>query len=194
MFAVRLPGCFSIAVGIIFLSCSLASADIYRFKDENGVWHFTNVKRDKQYTLFLRTYSKKPSLYIKEYGSIIEQAAQRFSVDFSLIKAVIKAESDFNNKVTSHKGAQGLMQLMPKTANDMAVEDPFNPEENIFGGTRYLGILLERFKDDKRLALAAYNAGPERVETYNGVPPFPETKAFIKKVLKYYNQYKSGAK
>jgi len=194
MFPVKLTGCFAILVTLIFFLCSWASADIYRYRDKNGVWHFTDVKRDKQYKLFLRTYTKEPSAYIKEYGSIIEQASERFSVDFSLIKAVIKAESDFSNNVTSHKGAQGLMQLMPRTANDMAVEDPFNPEENIFGGTRYLSILLERFNNNKRLALAAYNAGPEKVDAYNGVPPFPETKAFIKKVLHYYSKYKSGAK
>jgi soluble lytic murein transglycosylase-like protein len=80
---------------------------------------------------------------------------------------------------------------MPKTMDQMEVKDPFNPEENIFGGTRYLSLLLERFNNDKKLALAAYNAGPERVEEYQGVPPFPETKSFISKVLNYYFKYKS---
>jgi soluble lytic murein transglycosylase len=115
-------------------------------------------------------------------------------VDPSLIKAVIKAESDFNKEAVSRKGAQGLMQLMPGTANAMKVQNPFNPEENIFGGTRYLSLMLERFKNNKRLALAAYNAGPEEVETHKGVPPFPETKSFIRKVLDYYKQYKSRTK
>jgi len=171
--------------------CGFASADIYRYKDEKGVWHFTDVKRDKRYKLYLRTYPKKPNQYILAYEGIIKQAASRFRVEYPLIKAVIKAESDFNHKALSHKGAQGLMQLMPDTAEDMKVGDPFNPEENIFGGTRYLGMLLERYKNNKKLALAAYNAGPEAVEAYSGIPPYPETQSFVKKVLYYYNHYNS---
>ena len=83
---------------------------------------------------------------------------------------------------------------MPGTADQMKVKDPFDPAENIFGGARYLSLLLKRFKNNKKLALAAYNAGPEAVEKYKGIPPFPETKTFIKRVLKYYKQYKSGAR
>ena len=174
----------------LFFFCPLVKADIYRYKDEHGVWHFTNVQRDKKYKLFMRTYTKKPSRYIKDYGPIIEQAAKQFSVESSLIKAIIKAESDFNHEAKSKKGAQGLMQLMPQTADDMEVDDPFNPEENIFGGTRYFSMLLKRFNNNKKLAIAAYNAGPEHVEAHNGVPPFPETEAFITKVLKYFKQFK----
>lgn len=175
----------------MLLFCEAASADIYRYRDDKGVWHFTNVKSDKRYKLFLRTYSKKPNQYIKKYEGIMKQAAGRFRVEFPLIKAVIKAESDFDHKAVSHKGAQGLMQLMPDTAQEMRVGDPFNPEENIFGGTRYLGLLLERFQNNKRLALAAYNAGPEVVEAYEGMPPYPETRTFVKRVLYYYDQYNS---
>jgi len=179
-----------IAFFTLFLS-GFASADIYRYKDEKGVWHFTNVKSDKRYKLYLRTYPRKSNQYILAYEGIIKQAASRFRVEYPLIKAVIKAESDFNHKALSHKGAQGLMQLMPDTAEDMKVGDPFNPEENIFGGTRYLGMLLVRFKNNKKLALAAYNAGPEAVEAYSGIPPYPETQSFVKKVLYYYNHYNS---
>lgn len=183
-----------IAVIIVVFSftCSPAFADIYRYKDENGVWHFTNIQRDKRYRLYLKTSTKKSSDYIKDYGAIIEQASKRFNVESSLIKAIIKAESDFDHNAVSKKGARGLMQLMPKTADDMEVYDPHNPEENIFGGARYLSILLERFNHDKRLAIAAYNAGPESVEAHNGVPPFPETEAFIAKVFKYFQQFQSG--
>ena len=112
-------------------------------------------------------------------------------MDSSLIKAVIKAESDFDYQAVSGKGAQGLMQLMPETATDMEVRDPFNPEENILGGTRYLSLLLNRFDNNKSLALAAYNAGPENVENYQGIPPYPETQTFVKRVLNYYRKYRT---
>ena len=183
---------FAIGLFLILGICPPSSADIYRYQDKEGVWHYTNIRRDARYKLFLRTYKKKPSQYIKEYEGVITQATRRFKVDPSLVKAVIKAESDFDRRAVSHKGAQGLMQLMPQTADAMDVADPLNPEENIFGGTRYLSLLLERFKNDRILALAAYNAGPEAVDTYRGVPPFSETKSFIAKVLDYYRQYESG--
>ncbi|MBN2123349.1 MAG: lytic transglycosylase domain-containing protein [Deltaproteobacteria bacterium] len=179
---------------LLVLFSSWALADIYRYRDEKGVWHFTNIKSDKRYTLYIRTYQKKPVEYIRKYDWIIRQASDRFRLDPSLIKAVIKAESDFNHRAISHKGAQGLMQLMPDTADAMDVRDPFNPEENIFGGTRYLSLMMERFRNNKVLALAAYNAGPENVEEYKGVPPFDETRTFIQRVLDYYRQYQSGAK
>jgi len=166
------------------------SADIYRYQDGNGVWHYTNVNTDRRYKLYIRSYREEPKEFIKAYNNIILQASKMFRVDPHLIKAVIKAESDFNHKAVSNKGAKGLMQLMPGTASDMAVENPLNPEENIFGGTRYLSQMLDRFNNDKTLALAAYNAGPEKVEYYKGVPPYPETKGFVQKVLNYYRQYR----
>jgi len=168
-----------------------AAADIYRYRDENGVWHFTNINSDVRYKLYIRAYSKPATEYIRDYEGIISQASERFSVDPHLIKAVIKAESDFNHKAISEKGAQGLMQLMPGTADHMRVVDPFNPEENIFGGTRYLSLMLSRFKDTK-LAVAAYNAGPERVENSRGIPNIAETKSFVEKVMQYYGRYQSG--
>lgn len=170
-----------------------ASADIYRYKDEQGVWHFTNIKSDKRYKLYIREYPKKPSEYIKEYEGIIGQACREFNVDPLLVKAIIRAESGFDHRAVSKKGAKGLMQLMPETAQAMNVEDPFSPEENIFGGTRYLSLLLERYNHDKELALAAYNAGPEVVEKYKGVPPFPETLSFIDRVIEYYDRHKRGS-
>ena len=185
------------AVLILVLSLFMgitAWADVYRYVDKNGVWHFTNVKTDRRYTIFIRSSRKTPAEYIKEYSGIIKQASKRFGIDAHFIRAIIKAESGFDRKATSSKVAQGLMQLMPGTANDMAVEDPFDPEENIFGGARYFSLLLKRFKNDKILALAAYNAGPEAVESYKGVPPFPETKAFVKRVMDYYETYNSKAK
>ena len=183
----------SVAIGtfLIISTYTWTFADIYRYRDEKGIWHFTNIKRDKRYKLYIPSGRKKTNEYIRDYGSIIEQASRRFDVEPSLIKAVIKAESDFDHNAISRKGAQGLMQLMPETADHMKVEDPFDPEENIFGGTRYLSLMLERFDNDMMLALAAYNAGPEKVEAHDGVPPFQETKTFIKRVLNYYHRYKN---
>jgi len=176
------------------LSLSLSPqvhGDIYRYVDKNGVLHFTNIKTDGRYELYLRASRKAPSEYIKDYEATILEASRRFKVELHLIKAVIKAESNFDHDAVSRKGAKGLMQLMPRTAEDMDVGDALNPEENILGGTRYLGLLLKRFKNDKVLALAAYNAGPDTVDTYNGVPPFPETKAFVERVMDYYKSYRS---
>lgn len=188
----RLILSFVFGATILFISMNLASADIYRYQDEQGVWHFTNIKSDTRYKLFIRTPDRDPTEYIKEYEGLIQQASEKFGVDPFLIKAVIKAESDFDHQAVSRKGAQGLMQLMPETADGMEVGDPFNPSQNIFGGTRYLSLLLERYKNDKIMALAAYNAGPERVEEYQGIPPFTETKNFIERVLNYYEAYRKA--
>lgn len=190
MYAKRLIVSFVIMFSIL-LSGWPGLADIYRYRDENGIWHFTNIKSDRRYKLYIR---ETPEVFIKKHDSIIRQASERFGVKTSLIKAVIHAESGFDEYATSKKGAQGLMQLMPKTQDDMNVENPYEPVENIFGGTQYLSKLLGRYKNNIQLALAAYNAGPENVEKYDGIPPFPETKNFIKKVLEYYNRYEGAGK
>lgn len=171
---------------------SIAPADIYRYVDNDGVVHFSNVPQDPRFRIYIRTGRKDATRYIRDYEDIIKKASDRFGVDGSLIKAVIKAESDFDHLAVSHKGAQGLMQLMPGTAEMMDVNDPFDPEANILGGTRYLGDLLKRFDGDRRLALAAYNAGPERVASYRDIPPFEETRVFVEKVLEYAGRYESG--
>jgi soluble lytic murein transglycosylase-like protein len=100
------------------------------------------------------------------------------------------AESSFDPNAISKSGAQGLMQLMPPTANDMEVHNPFDPEENIFGGTKYLSLLLKRFNQDKKLAIAAYNIGPSVVANQNSVPRIPQTRRFVEKVMKYYSEFK----
>ncbi len=191
MFAARVKWAGAVGLALSLFFIPPVSADIYRYVDKEGIWHFTNVRTDAQYKLYIKTILKTPSKFIKEYEGIILQASRRFEVDASLVKAIIKAESYFDHKAVSHKGAQGLMQLMPQTSNEMAVENPFDPEENIFGGTRYLSLLLKRFNNDKRLAVAAYNAGPERVESCNGIPPIAETERFVKKVMNYYKDYSS---
>jgi len=174
---------------LVFWGVLPAAADIYRYQDESGVWHYTNIKNDARYRLYLKSPEKRAAEYINKYGSIIREASSTYNVEPSLIKAVIKAESGFNHRAVSRKGAQGLMQLMPSTADLLRVNDPFDPTENIYGGTRYLRKLLDRFDHDMELAVAAYNAGPEAVETHKGIPPYKETQTFVRRVIKYYNGY-----
>lgn len=184
---------FSVSIIVIFAFLFFfrhAESDIYRFKDENGVWHFTNVRSDPRYRLYIREGGLKAEQYIISYDAIIRKAAEQFDVEAHLIKAVIMAESAFDPNAISKSGAQGLMQLMPPTADDMRVHDPFDPEENILGGTRYLSILLKKFKQNKRLAIAAYNVGAKIVAHHNSVPPIPQTKRFVDKVMKYYMKFR----
>ncbi len=182
---------------VVFSLCLLMAAetlaDIYRYRDEQGVWHFTNIQTgDTRFKIFIRESQRTPAQYIKKYDGIIGEASRRFGLEPSLVKAVIKAESDFDHEAVSDKGAQGLMQLMPTTAANMEVKDAFDPEENIVGGARYLSQLMERFGNNTELAIAAYNAGPEAVQTHGGIPPFEETKTFVQRVLHYYHQFTGG--
>lgn len=178
----------------LLLAGQSAWADIYRYRDQNGVWHFTNLYTDSRYRLYMSTTHKGSAQYIREYRGIIRDASRRFGLEAALIKAVIKAESDFDHQAVSVKGAQGLMQLMPGTADAMNVSNPFDPEENILGGARYLSRLLRRFNNNRALAVAAYNAGPEAVADYKGIPPFPETRSFVRKVMAYYETFRKQGK
>jgi len=183
---VRICWLLGLMTGLSLFAAGPGLADIYRYVDKNGVWHFTNVKTDSRYRIFIKSPKKNVKRFLDAYRGIIQQASVQFGIDPHLIRAVIEAESGCDSRAVSSKGAQGLMQLMPGTAQEMAVQDPFDPAENIFGGTRYLSVLLKRFNNDKVLALAAYNAGPEAVETYKGVPPFAETREFVKRVMQRY--------
>ena len=139
-----------------------------------------------------------PSVHTKKVEHslhpIILQASNRYQVDSALVKAIIMAESTYNSKAVSKRGAKGLMQLMPKTAEALGVRDSFNPEHNINAGVRYFKELLNQFNGDVELALAAYNAGSRKVRKYQGVPPFKATQYYIKKVFEYHQYYKDKEK
>lgn len=172
-----------------------ARADIYSFVDKEGVLHFSNVPNDQRYRVCLHT--RKPigptvpaPGHVKSYEPIIQSACRRFGVDTDLVRAVIKAESNFDCLAVSPRGAQGLMQLMPQTAQEMSVFNPFDPIENIHGGVRYLKQLLSRFSGNVSLALAAYNAGPEKVMDKKQIPMIKETQDYVRRVLTYLRSYK----
>jgi hypothetical protein len=125
-----------------------------------------------------------------DLGSVVDEASGRYRLDPDLVSSVIKAESDFKVHAVSPKGAQGLMQLMPGTASQLGVSNTFDPQANVEGGTRYLRELMEKYNFDIVTALAAYNAGPQRVEKFGGVPPYYETRAYVARIVKDFNKKK----
>lgn len=170
------------------------SADIYRYEDEEGVVHFTDAPTDKKFKVFLRDLRKDRQLRTRfwaasgnpqEYEHLIQASAAKYGVSPALVKAVIQAESGYNPNAVSRAGASGLMQLMPGTAKQLKVTDAFNPQQNVDGGVRYLKFLLDTFRGDVTLALAAYNAGLGKVAKYGGVPPYEETRTYVSRVLSY---------
>jgi len=169
-----------------------STAEIYKYVDKDGVVHLTNVP-DGKYNLVLKEswLRFQPEAEFERYDTAIWKAAEKYRVDYALVKAVIKAESNFNPQAVSRAGAKGLMQLMPGTANALGVDNSFHPEDNIQGGVRHLRYLLDRFKGDMHLALAAYNSGEKVVFRYKGIPPYKETRTYIRRVLRYFHNYSS---
>ena len=159
-------------------------ADIYKYVDKNGVAHFTNVPTSNKFKPFFPAGKKRRSpRNTTRFDPLIQQASQKFNVDFSLIKAVIVVESAGNPRAVSPTGATGLMQVMPENFSRLGISDPFAPDQNIMGGTQYLSRLIQRFNGNLEFALAAYNAGPSAVHRYKGVPPFQETRRYIRRVM-----------
>jgi len=200
----------NILLASVVLMCLVnsAHADIYQYVDNNGVVHFTNVPSsstkkavkvhpDKNRSTFQqatapRTTGNKNKANSSNtipvsYANIINSACSRFGVDPSLVHAIVKVESDFNPYAISRKGAMGLMQLMPQTADTMNVRNTFNPDENVEGGVKYLRYLLDRYEGNISLSLAAYNAGETAVKKWGTIPPYKETQEYVKKVLQIYN-------
>ncbi|MDD5475563.1 MAG: lytic transglycosylase domain-containing protein [Syntrophales bacterium] len=170
-----------------------AWADIYLYKDENGVYHFTDQPLTPEYSLFIRQWRTPPPASKNSstsYDAYIDEASRRFNIDPHLLKAVVKVESNFDPRAVSKKGAAGLMQVMPENFRYLGIRDPFSPQENILGGARYLREMLNRY-GELSLALAAYNAGPGAVDRYGSIPPFRETQAYVREVLRHYNTLKN---
>lgn len=205
-----MSGARHILLGIcmILSAADAAYADIFQFVDEFGVVHFTNVPAGP----IVRTArvhrensrpSPAPSAPSRRHPSssdstrtdevpasylvFIDRACEKYGVDPSLVRAIVKVESDYNPFAISRKGAMGLMQLMPQTAVDLNVKNSFSPEENIEGGVRYLRYLMDRYEGNLSLSLAAYNSGETAVKRWGTVPPFKETKEYVRKVLALYH-------
>ena len=173
---------------------SSVHADIYMYIDENGVMHFTNAptSNEHEYKVYIkeRTSVSKNFYATKKYDQFISDAAEQTGVDSRLLKAMIKAESDFDPRAISRKGAMGLMQIMPENFKMLELENPFDPWENIKAGARYFQQLYKRFNGQLALSLAAYNAGPTAVDQYKSIPPYQETEEYVRRVLRYYRTFK----
>ena len=176
----------------VLVTAAPSGAETYKFKAPDGSTHFTNAPTDPRYQRmgfttgtqagWLRLPQGDPAPYARE----ITDAASRYGIPERLVIAVIRAESGFNARAVSRKGAQGLMQLMPSTASVLGVRNSFDPRENIEGGVRHLRGLLDRFPGNLSFAIAAYNAGEKAVAAFSGIPPYPETQDYVVRVLRYY--------
>ena len=182
---------------MIAASSAAANPKIYTYIDAQGLRHYTDVPDNNRYRLLVlspqdRTasgdrYDMQLLAKASQYDSIIEHAALSAAVESNLLRAVIVVESGFNSRAVSKRGAVGLMQLMPATASRFGVSNPYDAQQNVHAGARYLKFLIDRFGHDIRLALAAYNAGEDAVARNGGqIPPFSETMAYVPRVLKIY--------
>ena len=178
-------------------------SQVYKYTDADGVIHYTNVKPDgvRDYKTFnFPCYVSDPKCHSIDWEKIplntrafrdeIRTASAQYAVDESLIRAIIHAESAYQPDAVSPKGAQGLMQLTPDTQAELQLTNPYNPERNIDAGTYYLAQMLEAFEDDVELAAAAYNAGPTAIRDHGGMPPYPETREYVRRVKILYRRYR----
>jgi soluble lytic murein transglycosylase-like protein len=197
---------------ILLLWCATVQADIYRYVDRSGVEHYTNVQpkgggwqrvaKGRSVAVGKRTPARRSAPRLRapdpertgRYDPHIREAARVYQLPEAFIRAVMRVESNFYADAVSSKGAMGLMQLMPQTAASMGVVDPFDPRQNILGGARFLRVLANRFEGDLVLTVAAYNAGGGAVERYRGVPPYRETRRYVRRVLEHYYAFRAAAR
>ncbi|MEO8339694.1 MAG: lytic transglycosylase domain-containing protein [Nitrospirota bacterium] len=182
----------TILMGISSLAFSVPTtrAEIYQFIEPNGAISLTNVPSDSRYRkIEVESRGFHAALSERELEPVIRRYSSQHQLHPALIRAVIKAESNFDPRAVSRAGAIGLMQLMPQTAVRLDVRDMYDPDDNVGGGTKYLRQLLDRFHGNLPLALAAYNAGENAVERYQTLPPFNETRQYVRKVLRYYRTF-----
>ena len=208
-------------LALLAFSAAPCSADIYRYIDENGGVHFSDVRVDARYELFMKTRpaaaetapasaqdgvqaasltaaaaakpSFRPTKVNARFADMVAKVAAEQKIDPALMHAVITVESAYNPKAKSPKGATGLMQIMPDTGKRYGVTDLLNPIKNLTAGAKYLKDLLAMFGNDMRLAVAAYNAGEGAVmRNGNNIPPYKETQAYVPRVLQYYESYRSA--
>jgi len=177
----------------------VSGADIYRYVDVDGVIHYSNTQPDEKFTLYLREGPKavrrSPASSLPTatwMTGYVDRVSRANDLPPALVHAIIKAESNGQRKAVSPKGAKGVMQLMPFTSKRMRVIDPFDPIENIEGGIRYIKELLVSFEGDLTNTVAAYNAGPAAVRKYGGVPPYQETRLYVRRVMDLYRQYSAA--
>lgn len=194
----------SLAASAAFLSPGIARAEgIYKYVEKDGTIVYTNVPPPGKAVHRMRgAFHQAPKASepaakgpgAAQYDSYIRAAATRYRIPENLVRAVMHAESNFDRHAVSPRGACGLMQLMPQTAQEMYVKDIFDVQQNIEGGARYLRVLANQFEGDMVKMLAAYNAGPDALNKFGGLPPFEETQAYVRKVLELYFQYKEQSK
>lgn len=178
----------------------ISSGEIYTYLDSNGVYTITNIPPEGDVTIIkkLDEYRSSGGMTVplglrpvtppETYDSHIDETCRLYGVDPDLVRAVIWVESNYNPRAVSNKGAKGLMQLIPDTGKRFGVKDLFDPEQNITGGVKYLRFLMELFRGNTSLALASYNAGEETVQRYNGIPPYRETRDYVKKISTIYGR------
>lgn len=194
---------FVSGLAILLATASWSRADIYQCKVAGGGVLLTNMYTGGDCVRIMKE-TKRPAATaaapapakvgstLVSFDDIISRYSNHYGLDDALVRAVIKAESNYNPQALSNKGAQGLMQLIPETARDMQVSDPFDPEDNIRGGSRYLRLMLDEFGGNVELALAAYNAGPNAVKRFGGIPPYQETQSYVVKVKNFQRQYRQA--
>ncbi len=174
---------------ITALTPAASASGLYRWVDEDGVTRFTNAPTDSRFQRVgsasgtAQGWLRLPEGISSRFSEEIGEIAARHGVAADLVAAVIRVESAFNPRAVSNKGAQGLMQLMPRTASSLGVRNAFDPRENIDGGVRHLRYLLDKYPGNVSLALAAYNAGEKAVDQYGGIPPYAETQQYVQKIL-----------